>query len=1616
MKRLLLILALVMLALSIPAAAQVTLTTTAPPYGYLLEPSAVRQPVFYPGGAGATTHLVNYSTTGGASLSCTSNCLPTVTWTMPAAGGSCSVSGSVGSYVVTSAVTAVITATSVDDPTKTVTQTAHVCDTTSTAFTDVEPSYQQAYGGQKKTLQSYVIGYVDQSGIWSITTQPGGGDGALTDTVNRDTLFSATVTGRYVLTYTSSHGPAGTAIVYVAPTLFSSLGYTVTPNKTVPTPCVVDPALTGTDYEVGSGQPFPNFLTVPTTTWTAGSIIRVQPGTYVNSMLIRSTGTPTQPLIICGIADSSGNLPVIDGNLAQENPASAGTFTDGEGGIKTTGTASGFGQGYGLGSVGPDYLTITGLEIKRFNVPYTFCPAGTSPPCTTPYSGLNPSGIWIATAQHLHVEGVDIEDTEQGMLQLSNTGGAGANNGRRFTAFTQVMGSHINNFSSPNSSGTHGLYIQGLYNLVEGNLFENPQYDISNPLAPTYEGGMFIKMRGGQAIVRYNTMRGITSGVGMQFDEMEDTVAFMDIASQLGQPGTASCGASTWCSITSNNITLAQLTMNMQALATDFYYGNVMSNEGGKVAQPYIQYGSYSSTQECANGAVYCTPGIDRSGKGYFWANTFDQAGWYLNQSTGGVMSTANYNTSGFMAVAQYVQPRTFLGDNVWWSDTSTCSGGPCFPWNWNVDAGAITTFQTNMAAAGALASSGTITGGSSAGWGGYSNTFTYPLFNPANAHVTGLSAPNFLTTASIPYNRTTFAPVVSSALINAGSQITVPEIAIMPVRFQPLNSGYMVARTDVASSTPTIGAVQTGSLPTFTAALSPSPSTLAIPSSAIGSQEFLFGTASFSDGTSSFIQYRSQPWNSSNNSSIDCFGDNNPACNVIANGTGNLTVNYAGLPLSVCFIVGSGGGCSTPTVAAPTFSPVAGTYTSTQSVTISTVTAGASVVYTADGSTPTVTATTCTITHGTLYSGPVSVATSQTLNAIGCKASSNASGVSSAAYVISPVFNIDNTMSVSTMQGILTTAGAVPNATVTFAAGSGGTYNLTGHLVFPCTMGTIYTGPINSAGTTTVNNKTVQQTAASPAVINYQVNMDAAFVVNGGSGAAPGDGCTIQYFSGTFQIFTGGIPNVSGASTSGVLIQNNTITGNTAAFSNPAGVAIFLDVPTSNSAVIHNWLSNCADLTDGCGAMSVAGTNNLIDSNWIDQAQEGIGSAGNPTDGMANVTISNNVFNQINRIAIEITTGNNPGVITGFTVTGNLYINPTTPSTGGGGCPACNTGWFSLATGNFGNPGSAGFTFHHDDNTAIANTAFTGGSNHMFYCEEQTSGSASTTLRDMCQGFWPPAPAVAVGNVTGALDLSGHIIEGPNITSFGAGMGCEYGGTFPGSCQFVGGGGTIPGPITANSVTTSATNVQHATTAPAISPASGSFSSPPSVTMSNTQPNVTIFYTTNGTNPTTASTIYTGAFTCSSLPCTVKSIAQWGTGATTAYSFPANYGWAPSSITSNTFTPTGSTVATPTFNPIAGPYSATQNVVIATVTGGATICYTTDGTTPTAVTAGTCSHGTTYSGPVAVATSLTIKAIGTLAAATNSAVGSAAYVITPPTANLKTQGIVNMRGGLVRH
>jgi hypothetical protein len=87
------------------------------------------------------------------------------------------------------------------------------------------------------------------------------------------------------------------------------------------------------------------------------------------------------------------------------------------------------------------------------------------------------------------------------------------------------------------------------------------------------------------------------------------------------------------------------------------------------------------------------------------------------------------------------------------------------------------------------------------------------------------------------------------------------------------------------------------------------------------------------------------------------------------------------------------------PTAATPTLSPGTGTYTSAPTVTISDTTPGASIYYTTDGTTPT--------TSATVYTVPITVTATETIEAVAVATGYSASSVASATYTLPMTFSI---------------------------------------------------------------------------------------------------------------------------------------------------------------------------------------------------------------------------------------------------------------------------------------------------------------------------------------------------------------------------------------------------------------------------------------------------------------------------------------------------------------------------------------------------------------------------------------------------------------------------------
>ena len=203
--------------------------------------------------------------------------------------------------------------------------------------------------------------------------------------------------------------------------------------------------------------------------------------------------------------------------------------------------------------------------------------------------------------------------------------------------------------------------------------------------------------------------------------------------------------------------------------------------------------------------------------------------------------------------------------------------------------------------------------------------------------------------------------------------------------------------------------------------------------------------------------------------------------------GTGGLTATQNILTWTY-----STGTALTP-AATPTFSPVAGTYTGSQSVTISDATPGSTIYYTLNGSTPNTSSTQFTTT-------PITVAASETINAIATATGFAQSAVGTAAYVISaptPAATPVITPATGSYTGTQTVT--ITDST----AGSTIYYTIDGSA--PTNGSTLYGGPFMVAATTTVSAIALApgfaNSAPAMSVITIQAASGGATAINLNSG-----------------------------------------------------------------------------------------------------------------------------------------------------------------------------------------------------------------------------------------------------------------------------------------------------------------------------------------------------------------------------------------------------------------------------------------------------------------------------------------------------------------------------------
>ena len=630
--------------------------------------------------------------------------------------------------------------------------------------------------------------------------------------------------------------------------------------------------------------------------------------------------------------------------------------------------------------------------------------------------------------------------------------------------------------------------------------------------------------------------------------------------------------------------------------------------------------------------------------------------------------------------------------------------------------------------------------------------------------------------------------------------------------------------------------------------------------------------------------------------------------------------------------------GTAGSSAATPTFSPGGGTYTASQPVIISDSTPAAKIYYTTDGTTPT--------TSSALYTVPVTVSSSETIQAIAAASGLTNSGLGSATYTI-----LQGTTGTPTFSPKAGTYTGTQSVTISDAT-VGATIYYTTNGIAPTQSSAIYSPgtPISVSASETLQAIAV---ASGQAVSGLAT---AAYVINPKSGG------------GTTPVnYPTGFPSAAGFTLDG----GATVAG---------GALLVTDGGTyENRAVWYSTALNIQNFTtDFTFQITPAGANIADGMTFAIQNQGltavgGIGGALGYQDVTPSVAVKFDLFSNSGEGANS----------TGFYTNGAAPILPAIDLTPSG----VNLHSGDVMHAHLTYDGTtltltltdtvtnATFTAAQAINipaTVLANTAFVG----------FTGGTGGTvsTQNILSWTYTPRAATPTLTPVPGTYTGSQSVKILDSTTS--ANIYYTTDGTAPTKSS-----APYAGPITVSSNETikaiavasglgnsalASARYSIRTDTPTFTPVPGTYTGSQSVRILDSTTSANIYYTTDGSTPTTSSTLYAGPITVSSSE-TIKTIAV-ASGLTNSAVGSARY-------TIRT--------GTPTFTPVPGTYTGSQSVRILDSTTSANIYYTTDGSTPT-------TSSTLYAGPITVSRSETIKAIAAASGLTNSAVASARYTIQP--------------------
>lgn len=708
-----------------------------------------------------------------------------------------------------------------------------------------------------------------------------------------------------------------------------------------------------------------------------------------------------------------------------------------------------------------------------------------------------------------------------------------------------------------------------------------------------------------------------------------------------------------------------------------------------------------------------------------------------------------------------------------------------------------------------------------------------------------------------------------------------------------------------------------------------------------------------------------------------------------------------------------------------PTFSPSAGTYNSDQTVTITSTTSGATIYYTIDGTTPT--------TSSTAYSGPITVSGDDKIicvQAIAVKSDMTASSVSSATYTISydtcvtPVlslaagtYNADQTVTITSGTDgatiYYTTDGSTPTSSSTKYS-SGTSISISGD----GTSMTITAIAIKSG----MKNST---TASAAYVITYSTCATPTFSVASGTYNAD-QTVELSCTTGSATIYyttDGSTPTTSSTKYTSAISISGSGTSKTI-----TAIAVASGYKTSSSAAATYKITY-----DVCSApvfSPSAGTYNSDQTVTITSETSGATIYYTTSTTTASGSTISGTTEYTGPILISV-----DGTITcvqAYAVKSGMTTSPVSSATYTISYDYCVTPTFSLSAGTYNadqtvtiTNGTDGATIYYttDGSTpTVSSTAYTSGTSIPISGDGTTVTLKAVAVKSGMKNSNPASAAYVITYDTCATPVF-SVDSGTYNAAFTVTLTCTTGaatiyyttdGSTPttsstkySSAMSISGDGTsevikaiaVASGYKTSAIASAAYVISYSVcSVPEFSPEGGTYSSDQTITITTNTSGATIYYTTDGTTPSTSSTAYTGSLTVSGngTSKTIKAIA-------------AKTGMTNSSTISETYVINTGACSAPVLSPAGGSYSTAQTVTMTCTTSGATIYYTTDGTTPT-------TSSNVYSGGITLSTNgiTKIKAYAVHSEMTASSVVGGVFSIlaTPITVNGTVELLVSGLSG----